>query len=226
MTNLIGTGIYTPAECARYTGVPRRSVKRWMQGYEYEGRQGPAKSAALWSKDLPEIEGQAALSFLDLIEVRFVAALRQKGVSWRAIRAASKKARQRFNYSHPFAMHHFLTDGRTVFIEAAKETGSDDLEDLAKSQLAFGAILRPILDDLEFVRQTASRWWPLGKKKSIVLDPARSFGAPITDREGVRTEILFNAYKANRSVDDVADWYAVDHKAVRDAIRFERGRAA
>ena len=226
MLQFVGSGIYSPADCSKFTQVPRRSIKRWIQGYEFEDRSGQKTSAPLWKHELPEISGQVALSFLDLIEVRFVHSLRRVGVSWKTIRTASQKARERFDCEHPFATQRIKTDGRTIFVDAAKETGSHVLLDLAKDQLAFGRIMRPYLVDLDFELDAAARWWPLGKNKRIVLDPKRSFGAPITNAEGVKTSILFGAHNAGKTVAQVAQWYEVSTLAVRDAIQFERSHVA
>jgi hypothetical protein len=35
-----------------------------------------------------------------------------------------------------------------------------------------------------------TRWWPLGKQRSVVLDPQRSFGAPIASGSGIPTATL------------------------------------
>jgi uncharacterized protein (DUF433 family) len=72
----------------------------------------------------------------------------------------------------------------------------------------------------------AERWWPLGKERSVVIDPERSFGAPIASRSGVPTQILHGAFQSARSYKFVANWYAVDAKEVRDAVTCEERLAA
>jgi len=68
------------------------------------------------------------------------------------------------------------------------------------------------------------QWWsPLGKERTVVVDPARSFGAPIVVPGGVRTRILYGGYKAEGSFQAVADWYRVTSIVVQDAVEFEEG---
>jgi uncharacterized protein (DUF433 family) len=70
------------------------------------------------------------------------------------------------------------------------------------------------------------RWWPLGEKRLVVLDPTRNFGRPIAALHGVPTEVLANAAQACQSITDVARWYEVPEAEIRDAIEFEQRLAA
>ena len=46
-------------------------------------------------------------------------------------------------------------------------------------------IIKPFLKELEFVENCGLvRWWPLGDKRGVVVDPARNFGRPISDAPG------------------------------------------
>jgi uncharacterized protein (DUF433 family) len=70
------------------------------------------------------------------------------------------------------------------------------------------------------------RWWPLGKDSSVVIDPQRSFGAPISAHSGIRTRILSSAAKAQESTEQVARLFRIDVKEVHDAVAFETKHAA
>src|SRR3546814_15438946 len=57
------------------------------------------------------------------------------------------------------------------------------------------------LKGIEFSPNDAPvRWWPMGKRSHIVIDPLRAFGQPITNGEGVPTTILAEAVVAEGSV--------------------------
>ena len=111
----------------------------------------------------------------------------------------------------------------SVFAEVIKETGETTLLNLVNNQVAFHKILSPVLyNNLEFADDLkVLRWWPLGRKKQIVLDPARSFGKPIVAREGVPAETLAAAFRAEESIERVANWFSVDSRSVRDAIEYD-----
>lgn len=102
------------------------------------------------------------------------------------------------------------------------------LLDLARSQYEFERIVAPFLyagveynDD-----EQPTRWWPRGHSVQVVIDPARSFGAPIVPGEGVPTRVLYNGYAAEQSYDFVAAWFDVDVAAVHDAVSFELSMAS
>ena len=54
-------------------------------------------------------------------------------------------------------------------------------------------VIEPSLKNLEFESDVATRWWPLGRAKGVVVDPKRQFGQPIDDATGVPTSVLAQA---------------------------------
>jgi uncharacterized protein (DUF433 family) len=83
------------------------------------------------------------------------------------------------------------------------------------------------LRDLEFDADAVARWFPLGMtRKSIVVDPARAFGRPITTDGSVPAEIISEAAKIEGSPEKVAKLYGVPLLAVRDAVAFQQQLAA
>lgn len=226
--DLIGGGIYTVPEAGRLTGVHPTAIRRWLRGYAYHSSNEVRVSVPVWQKQLPAINERLALGFLDLIEVRFVNAFRQQGVSWNAIRRAAERAKKLFDHDHPFCSQSFTTDGRTIFAEVLHETGEKAFLDVVNNQFAFKKVLSPYLVGLDFDEQNriARRWWPMGHNRRVVLDPLRQFGQPIVATEGVPTSVLSRAFRVERSMTAVASWYEVSTKSVRDAVAFERQIAA
>jgi uncharacterized protein (DUF433 family) len=222
---LIGGGIYTVPEAARLTRVSSGRIRRWLKGYSYKVREGTHSSPPIVS-GLPPIEGTLALGFLDLVEIRFVNAFLDAGVSWVALRVAHQRGRSLLHTDHPFASRRLSTDGRTIFGDVYDETHESAVLDLVKNQLRFRAFTMPYVKDLDFSADHALRWWPMGKRKAIVIDPQRTFGQPIVDAEGVPTSILYSAYRAERSFDKVSRWFEVERRFVRAAVEFEQAIAA
>jgi hypothetical protein len=95
-STLIGTGIYSVAEAARLSGVSSACIRRWLRGYSYDTSAGQRDAAPVFSGSYSLIDGEMALSFLDLIEVRVVHALRARKISWKLIRKAEQHAREVF----------------------------------------------------------------------------------------------------------------------------------
>ena len=171
---------------------------------------------------LPRLDDELAIGFLDLMEARFIDAFRAHGVSLQAIRLAATRAREVVHSSHPFCTHSFKTDGKTIFAEIAQDTKDPTLLDLLQSQYAFHEVLAPYLyEGIEFETDVPARWRPMKGNRRVVLDPERQFGQPIVDREGVRTEVLAAAFRTEQSVDRVARWFEIDKRSVRAAVEFE-----
>ena len=92
--------------------------------------------------------------------------------------------------------------------------------------MVFTEIVDPFLKQVEFEDDILVRWWPLSMKKQVVLDPMRSFGQPIVNKEGILTEVLNRAFATNQSYELVADWYGTSKDSVQDAVEYEDKLAA
>jgi len=220
----IGRGVYTLPEAERLTKVPRRRIRRWAVGYSYRYRGEERYSPPVIATEVAPIDTVPTIDFSDLMEVRFLNAFREHGVGWKAIRIAAQRAKELLGRHRPFSTRIFKTDGRTILAEIVREAGDKVLLDLVKSQYAFDRILSPFLyTGLEFDELAEPRrWWPLGLRRSVVVDPHRAFGTPIVARAGIPTSILRDAVKAERCEQFVAHWYEIEEREVRDAMEFER----
>lgn len=224
---LIGRGLYSLPEAERLTGVPRSRIRRWTAGYSFRYRGERIYSPPVVAADLAAVAGAPAIDFADLLEVRFLDAFRRHGVSMPAIRLAAERAKELLGRHHPFSTKIFKTDGRTIMAEIVPGVGDRVLLDLVRNQFAFEKIVAPYLyEGIEFNRlKEPERWWPLGEERRVVLDPHRSFGAPICV-EGVPTQILAGSMQAEENAAVVSRLYEVSLDSVNDALSFEAHPAA
>lgn len=220
---LIGRGVYSLHDAERLTGVQRKRIRRWTSGYSYRSGLRYIYSPPVIAEAAQGAIGLPALDFGDLIEVRFLNAFRNYGVSWKAIRIAAEHARELLGRHHPFSSRIFKTDGRTILADVIGDGGDRFLLDLVRNQYEFERIICPLLyEGIEFNgHDEPERWWPLGTERAVVLDPIRAFGAPITAVEGVPTRILADAVAAEGSVPFVSELYDVARSSVEDALEFE-----
>jgi hypothetical protein len=93
---------YRIMEAARYARTSNQTIRNW------EKIRG--NSSVVTGRDDRE-----ALSYLQLIEVGVVAAMRQSGVKLDTIRDARKYLSTEFKSPFPFAQYRFKTDGKTLF---------------------------------------------------------------------------------------------------------------
>lgn len=212
----IGTGIYTIAEAARLLKVPRDKLKRWANEYHRtrDGKQHVMPPVIERNGSAPGI-----LTFFELIELAFVREFRKAGVRMERVREAHEALRSAMSTPYPFATKRFGTDGAQIL-------DKENLHDVATKQAVFEYV-REMFKDLETNEaELAAAWYPMGREHLVVLDPSRSFGAPIDRRSGVRTEILYRAFLAEGNEQAVADWYEVETEAVREAVEFESQMAS
>ena len=247
----IGSGLYTVAEACRLTGISPGRARRWMRGYSFVRKGEPRTSPPLILGEYASNEpGSITLSFMDLVEARFVDAFLKKGVRWPILREAHDKAAKDLRVTHPFATRKFATDGHSILARI----GQAAILDIVGGQLGFHRILKDYLvTGLDFKDQLAVRWWPLGRHRPVVIDASRSFGQPIVNREGVPTAVLHRAYIAESrsqidlkshadsseaaesassttlhagAIERVARWYDVERRSVRAAVEYELQLAA
>ncbi|WP_197051947.1 DUF433 domain-containing protein [Sphingomonas sp. 35-24ZXX] len=213
-------GFYSIGDATRLLGVSHAAKLRgWINGWPN------SKSGPIVERDFKQT---ATVSFLDLMELRFIEYFRSQGVSMPTLRKAADLARQEWSVQHPFALSDvkYLTDRRKVMAQASKAVGDKPTWELVTGQyLIWDAIEASIAKGVVFDPAThlALRWKPRpGDHPDIVLDPARAFGKPLVDSAGIPTDALFRQWKAeDGSFEKVARWFNVSREQVENAVRFE-----
>jgi uncharacterized protein (DUF433 family) len=226
---MLGTGIYSPSEAAALLKAPAAEVRRWAFGYTRVRDGAPKRYEPLIHTQLPELDGQQALTFIELVEMMFIKGFREAGVSWKTIHEAAGVAARLFETEHPFAMRQFFADPGGVYALLREVDGGESLVSLVgNGQHVFTELVRPYLGQLEFApSDVPTRWWPLGKEGRVVVDPAVSFGQPIVAEAGIPTRILAEAlaaeteYDPRTALERVAWVYKVPERHVHAATRFE-----
>ena len=213
----VGVGIYSPAEAERLIGVPRGKLARWLRGHVVGGR----RYDRLWAPQIDLGDGRVYLGFHDLMEARVADAFIGQGLSAHKVRRAIDLAREMIGAERPLSTQRFRTDGRSVFLQIAREDGDDRLIDLFKGQYEFKEIVDPSLTNIEFDPDgLPKRWWPNGRSAGIVVDPARSFGQPVDATTAVPAAALAAAARSEGSVEAAARLWEVPVGSVRRAVNF------
>ena len=224
-SRLLGAGIYTVPEASRLTRVSAARIRRWLKGYDFRSKQERYHSNPVWTGQFRALNDKLAVGFKDLMEIRFVRAFLERGVSWKTMRDAHTSAKAKLGTDHPFCFYRFATDGRAILLQQAQASGDTHLINITNDQREFERIVAPFLKELEF-DQGVTRWWPLGRERHVVVDPIRNLGQPTVNRSGVPTGVLARSVKANGSIESVVRWFEVAPEEVRDAVEFEQSLAA
>lgn len=215
-------------EAARLIRVGRaRRIYGWLRGYP-QRKIGP-----LLERDYEPFDSLEELSFLDLMEVRFVEHFREHGVKGRSLRIAADQLRRELKTPHPFASEHVhvIADKADIMIEeilraSAEQAGDKRLRSLlTQNYVMYEAIKQTLLPGVTFGARDhlAERWVPVPKKfPTIAVDPRIAYGQP-AGPTGIPTHALYDAWKAEgENPDAVAYWYEIPTTDVLNAVKFER----
>jgi hypothetical protein len=221
MDQLVGLGLYTPAEASRLLRVPTAKIVRWLRGHTISGHS----YAPLWQPQVKLEDDRVYLGFRDLMEVRVADKFIAEGVSPQRVRAAIDLAQQLIGDDRPLSTDRFRTDGRDIFLKVIEKDDHgherERLLNLFRRQYEFKQIIEPLLKTIDFdPHGLPNKWWPMGRRENIVVDPTRSFGQPIDALSSVPTRVLAQAGQTNGIV-AAARAFDVPESAVRRAINFE-----
>lgn len=202
---------YQVRDSARYAGTSSQTVAYW----HYRGGQlGPT---------LPGKEPRQPLSYLQLVEVAFVATFRALGVTLQRIRRAREYAAQVLNSEHPFAEYRWLTEGYHVMLNLADLEGAQGIGRLVvgdqAGQIAWTQMVGERFAQFDYENGLALVWWVRGRQLPITIDPRIAFGAPTI--KGVPTWVLRGRWHAGESVSDIQEDFELVEDDVRHALRFE-----
>ncbi len=221
---------YPASEAAYILNLPPATVKAWSFGQSYRSGDGKAKQfkAVIHAAD----SGHKLLSFANLCELHILAAIRRvHGVRLSKVRDAVEYVRDRLGADRPLIDHQFMTNGIDLFVEQAPKL-------LNVSQQGQEALRDEFMDALARIERDSKgnpvRLFPYSRSsgqtaeqpKSIVIDPALSFGRPVLTVAAIPTDIIFDRFQAGDSLEDMALDYNVDEKEIEEALRFEQRRAA
>jgi uncharacterized protein (DUF433 family) len=214
-------GVYLLPDAARILRLPASKLRTWVSGRLVdELRYFPAGEFAT--------QGEGAdrhFGFHSLIEIFTIAKLRERGIPMKAVRQARIELMERYNSPHPFALKGLMTSGRTLI----KSLDDDTLLELGTAgQTAFSKLIERFCASLDFDQEStlASRYFPLGRDKPIVVDPRHAFGRPVIQGTNLTTEAIMSLLRGGEGVDNIADSYQIDVEAVIAAKAFEQQKAA
>ena len=215
-------GIYLIPDAARILRLPPALLRSWVSGRSIESNQRHFPVGQLLSRGA---KAEKHLNFLTLIELFTIAQLRQRGVSMVTLRNARMELSERFNTPHPFALEGLMISERTLIKSLSDEVL---LELGTNGQTAFRKVIQPFCESLDFDKTSslASRYYPLGRDKPIVVDPHHAFGRPVIEGTNITTEAIHSLLRGGEAVEDIAESFEIDIQAVISAQAFEQQKVA
>lgn len=228
--NPLVRGFYTVPEAARLIEVGNaRRIHGWIRGY------ADRSSGPLIRREYAPTQKREELSFLDLLEIRFIEHFREQGVRVQTLRRALETARDIWKEDKPFATARIKftprKDGKDIIAEQVLKPSAESTKDAKLLSLCtrqyeiYVAIRELLVKGLSFDPHThlAVSWKPRPEKfPEIVINPTIAYGRPFVPSK-VPTAVLYEAWKAEgRQLEPVADWYEVSLAETQMAVEFEQ----
>ena len=204
---------YRVSEAARYVGVHPNTVSSW----HYRGN--------------PVLHGRTKgrpLSYLELIEVAFVAFFRRLKVSMNRIRSARDYVAKTIEREYPFASLQFKTEGFHILMEYHQFDPSLKWDQLivtdSHGQLAWEEMMGNRFVEFDYEDEVAMRWHLAGRESQVVIDPRIAFGAPMVS--GLPTWVIRGRHEAGETIEEIVEDFEICESAIQDALAFEGVQAA
>jgi len=217
--DLLRTGIYSVSEAAELIGVPAQKIRAWIDGWP------GTEKAPVVSNQLGWVDKQLALSFANLMELRFIAFFAGAGVKINEIRRIMDEVRIALHRPHPFATNVvFKTDGRKVVAESARRNGIKDLYDLRSKNFEIGIVVYKSLKDgvVYDPKGEALAWYPRQRlAPNVIIHPSLAFGRPVLKGRGIPTEAIAETAKVEGSVEAAAAIFEITTSRAKEAVDFE-----
>lgn len=152
---------YPVSDAAMYARTAAQTVSSW---YYSTAKVGPALTGK--QKSVPR-------SYLQLVEVAFVATFRNLGVTLQRIRIAREYAAQMFNVEYPFAQLQFKTEGTHLLmglhqVEPTAEFNRVILADV-RGQIGWENLVGDRFAELDYEDNLAVTWHLRGRLSPVTI---------------------------------------------------------
>lgn len=205
--------LYSVNEAGRFIGIFSSTLSNWVRG---------TKTHEPLIKIPDANDGR--MSFNNLVEAYVLASLRrQHGVKMNSIRTAIMYAEKEMGVSPLLLRDEMRTSAGEIFWDELNK-----LVNLSRSgQLAIRKLLESSLQRVDRDGYSMPiRLYPLissvGDRKTVVIDPAISFGQPVVKDSGISTINIIRRIDAGETIEEVANDYSIEASAIEDVILYEQ----
>jgi uncharacterized protein (DUF433 family) len=211
----IGNGIFTIPDIARILHLNYFKVRNLLNEYWDKRFLSGYGEKYSWV-----INNSKAVSFHTLVEFYIFFQLREVGVPTNQILKAHNELSLRFETPFPFAISNVINKincfGKRIVFEI--NDNFIDLDSTGQLNLDF---IKSFVHKLEFDKnELAHKFYPLGKKNSVVVDPSHQFGQPVLKNTNIYPETINSLYKSKESKKFIAESFEISLKQVNDAIQY------
>ena len=211
----LGTGIYTAPEVAKILKLPKAKVGYWFRRYVKDRLEQITDFKYYF--DLGN--NRAAVNFFSLIEIYVFYQLKERGVSTQRILRAHKAIADAVSTPYPFAHSNLLVSGGKVLFNFKDEPSIISAD--KKLQYSIKDVILPFCKKIDFGDDDiAIKYYPLGKRHSVVVNPRNQFGEPTIEGTNILADTIYEMHLGGDSVDFIAKLYNISATQVKDAIEY------
>ena len=207
----VGSGIFTIPEVARILDLSSKKVSYWLKEYWNNKFKDDTGVQYSWGGK------HQAINFHTLVEFYIYYQLREFGIHSKKIHEAHNVLSQVLDTSYPFAHAKLLTDGKTIFF-------TPDIHSVINAdkslQLNLKEVIQPFCNKIEFQDGLATKFYPLGKKYDIVVDPSHQFGTPTIKNTNIKAATIYSLFRSGETVDAIAKHFEISPRSIRHAITY------
>lgn len=209
----LGEGIYTSPDVARILKISKQRARYLINEYldnKFRKQQNFRYKI--------ESETSYAVNFLGLVEIYVFEQFRKLNVPSRKIIEIHNQLSGFYKSPYPFAKTDFLVSGRDVYFNE----GNDWVSGNETFQIGLKEIIESLGEKIQYDDENiAAKYYPLGKAKSIVVDPEYRFGQPILRNTNLLVENIYDLYLAEeKNIDFVTGLYNISHQQMEDVIEY------
>lgn len=215
----LGYGIYTIPDISFLLGFPQEKVRRYVKNF-WDEKLGKKLFNQTYSW---QNEKTKAVNFFVLIEMYTFFRLQEMGVKTNKILKAHDVIAKELNTPYPFANQSLLSDGNNILYEFNNLIINAD----GTRQTNIRNIIRLFCEKIDFGNDDlAKRYYPIGKKRSVVVDPHHQFGQPVIVGTNINTEVIFEMIDSGESINTLSQLYSVPKTAISDILFFYKKHSA
>ena len=211
----IGLGIYTVGDIAQILQLPYAKVYTWINKYWDEKLGNLYNENYSWKED-----GNQSVSFHTFVEFYVMMRFSEAGVLPKNVIKAHSELSEIYKTAFPFALKEVLdgmrSNGKHIYLQS-----KEDIIELNGTKQFNLEVIKMFFVNLDFDKDNlASRFWPMGKTKSILIDPSRRFGHPVIDGKNIEPEIIYNHYISGDPVKYISYVYEISESEVNHALEY------
>lgn len=213
--------MYSFSEAAHLAHVSSSTVRNWILGYKGKGRE----VRPLFP---PRDDQGPTVSFLQLVEIVVAAKFRKsERVSYERVKRAHENAQQQYHLEYPFAHLRLEAIGGHIVQRLHDEQPGASIQTLDEpQQWTLPGMVLDTIQQLEYERELAARWYPVGKNVPIVVDPRISAGLPTIEGRGVTIQAIYKRWKAGYRIGFIASDFRLEAELVERALQYAEQVAA